>query len=361
MMLNKSVSRCLQALFNHLSSLLHLNAWVYLKPSNLETAALVIISLSLYARCIDFALNGSVLNPALNLIAAPVALLMFLWMLQDLPQHIEDKKECSPKGKDSHSYVAMNIFILFSLGVLLCFGALFGLSMIQSNIIIQGKHPFVLRQTLALMIEGLGLFCLWSHWLHRKYLLSEAKSISVIFKARQGFISKLHYPLSLSLFTLPWEALLRQFDESLQVISTDIAVYFLEFIDWLSFTQPMQISYWDAITIYSERFYLIINETCAGVNLLLSMSLYAFGFAWVMKCSVKRSWLLVAYMIPLCLIFNGLRITIIFCLGHFGDQALATGSWHEGSAYISQALLFILLALINYGLGQEHEFVKHDP
>ena len=236
------------------------------------------------------------------------------------------------------------------------------------------KEQLLFIRNLFIIVEGIGLYCLWSAWLWRKYVLftitiDRALSISSNlldhntekYKSNYDLVGQLHYPLSFALFTLPWEAVLRNYDDTLQRISTDIAVYLLDLIDWLKFSEIIQVAYWDAITIYSDRFYLIINETCAGVNLLLSMSIYALGYAWLMKCTVKRSWLLVAYMMPLCLLFNGLRICLIFCLGHFGDQALATGPWHEGSAYISQALLFIALGLINYGLGAEPKSVKHDP
>ena len=91
------------------------------------------------------------------------------------------------------------------------------------------------------------------------------------------------------------------------------------------------------------------------------MSLYAIGFSWVMGAHIRRAAVLVAYMIPLSIVFNGLRITIIFCLGHFGDQALATGPWHEGSAYIAQAFLFALIALINALLDRERGSEAHDP
>ena len=65
--------------------------------------------------------------------------------------------------------------------------------------------------------------------------------------------------------------------------------------------------------------YLIINETCAGVN-LISMSMYAVGFSWIMGTQIGRR-CSCCLIIPLSVIFNGLRITIIFCLVIW-DQAL---------------------------------------
>ena len=357
----------------------HLNLWVFARPSKLETTCLILMSINLYGRAAWLALDGEILNPAINLIATPIAVLMILWLRQEkntgdhsLDSTLSDSPESAIKPK-SFTTLKSVVICWNMLGLSLYLYGLFMLESINTKMILSYNNELLLWRNISVICEGIGLFCLWSMWFFRTHLLSTYNALNET-EVLRGSIDKndqlsldhelayqLHYPLSLAMFTLPWEALLRHFDESLQVISTDIAVYLLDLFDWLKPNEAIHVAYWDNITIYSDRFYLIINETCAGVNLLLSMSLYTFGYAWVMKCTVKRCWLLVAYMMPLCLVFNGLRISMIFCLGHFGSQDLATGPWHEGSAYIAQVLLFLVLGLINYGLDAEPRSVKHGP
>ena len=373
----------------------HLNLWVSSRPSKLETTCLILMSTTLYGRAAWLALDGEILNPAINLIAMPIAVLMVLWIRQEQNTYFDSKRgdrllestqsdstQSDSTQSDStqsaikpKSFATLKSVVMYwsMLGGTLYLYGLFMLESINTKMIVSHNNELLLWRNISVICEGVGLFCLWSMWFFRTHLLSAYNPLNETNVLRDSIDKndqlsldhdlayQLHYPLSLAMFTLPWEALLRHFDESLQVISTDIAVYLLDLFDWLKSSEAMQVAYWDNITIYSDRFYLIINETCAGVNLLLSMSLYTLGYAWVMKCTVKRCWLLVAYMMPLCLVFNGLRISMIFCLGHFGSQALATGPWHEGSAYMSQALLFLVLGLINYGLDAEPRSAKHGP
>lgn len=340
----------------------------------LYTFLLLLLSVNLYVRGIGLTLSDSILNPGVMLVAPPMALILALWFIYSstvaLPQSQKVKTEmisCPDSLKLTSQQKTIFFYdVYFFLGLsLFCFGTFQTWQSDRAQILFNIDESVFLWRDLGFIFEGLGLFFFWVTW-------------SGYFSQRQGnhrndvqasFLSRvqsrnLHYPLVLSLYGLPWEALLRHYDQSLQTLSTDLAVYLLDLLDLLIRcfgSSVMAVQYWDQITIYSTRFYLIINETCAGVNLLISMSLYALGFSWVMNLSLKRAVLLIAYILPLSVCFNGFRIAIIFCLGHFGDQALATGAWHEGSAYLAQALLFIVLALVHLGLGPEQKCAVHDP
>ena len=221
-----------------------------------------------------------------------------------------------------------------------CVGAYYSLMASQRLALSSGDGWALWARELGFIGEGLGLIGLWTSWTYSHF--------------SPALCARLYYPLSTSLFSLPWESFLRSYDQHLQELSADVAVRTLDLIDWLfTCSPPLKIGYWDSITLYSERFYLIINETCAGINLFISMSLYTLGFSWIMGASIQRATILITYILPLSILFNGLRIAIIFCLGHFGDKALATGAWHEGSAYLSQAALFVIIALINAALDRE--------
>ena len=308
----------------------------------LELTLLIALSINLYGRAVWLALIGQTLNPGVMMIAAPLAVVTYLWAQSD-GQSRESSPHTSPHTSlPSPLSVSILGMVTLTAGVILSWSAYNKLAFTSAD-----EWALWWRET-GLILEGLGLICLWTSWTTRAYDERRVKTLL--------------YPLSISIFSLPWESILRGLDIHLQRLSTDIAVYLLDVFSLFNLSSlPLKVYYWDSITIYSERFYLIINETCAGVNLLLSMSLYAIGFAWVMGAHIARAWILVAYIIPLCLLFNGFRVALIFSLGHFGDQELATGPWHEGSAYISQVFLFIGIALINHTLDRAPKSEERDP
>ena len=313
-----------------------------------EVAILSFMSLNLYVRAVWIALVGQTLNPSVMIVAAPVALIAYLWVLQsvklDQTQAGIDHQTESLKPRRTSNILLLLAVTSMGVGTYISSQAYEILTLFETD------REALWRREVGMIVEGLSLILLWSSWTWKRYAV------------QQELAWRLHYPLSISIFTLPWEGILRGFDLSLQRMSTDLGVYCLDLLDQIcEWKRPLKIAYWDSITIYSDHFYLIINETCAGVNLLISMSLYAIGFAWVMGTNIKRAWILILYILPLCVVFNGIRIALIFCLGHFGDQALATGVWHEGSAYVCQGSLFLVMALINHTIGRELMSSRHDP
>ena len=58
-------------------------------------------------------------------------------------------------------------------------------------------------------------------------------------------------------------------------------------------------------------------------------------------------WLLLFCVFPLALVANGLRVSTIFLLGHYGGNEWADGFWHTGSAYVIFLPIFWALHLIN--------------
>jgi exosortase/archaeosortase family protein len=192
--------------------------------------------------------------------------------------------------------------------------------------------------TYGICLAGGGIWCIWKGWLLSFLTLNTQ--------------SRFFFPMWLFGLTLPWEAVVRHWNQPLQEKATDLAVMMLDgayLLKWIDF----KVEYWDSYTFYSDRFYLIINETCSGVNLLISMSLYALGFAWITHSNQRQSLWILLSTLSLCLFFNSLRIVMIFLLGHYGDRELAMGPWHEGSGYAVQLLFFICLAGLRFTLFKD--------
>ena len=157
--------------------------------------------------------------------------------------------------------------------------------------------------------------------------------------------TRLHQLLMINLFSLPLEPTLRHFDENFQEIGANGAVSFLKVLDQI-FGLGLNLLYYDRFTFYSDRFYLIINESCSGVNLLLSSGIFVFLLAVFIGISMRGTIYLFLIAMPLSMIFNMIRISLIFWLGHYHGVGVAMGPWHERSAYLSTFCLTLILMWI---------------
>lgn len=146
-------------------------------------------------------------------------------------------------------------------------------------------------------------------------------------------------PVFFGWFALPWEYFLRALDRPLQIVTTDIAHSGLNALGW-------KVLYWNELTIYSWDYYVIVNETCSGMNMLMTLSMYTIVFAWVTQPRLLNRVLLLLLTMPLALLANGLRVAIIYLLGVYGGDDLAMGFWHTGSAYIVFLPVFWFLYVV---------------
>lgn len=151
-------------------------------------------------------------------------------------------------------------------------------------------------------------------------------------------------PVGFGWFALPWESFLRGgFDLFLQEWTADIAHGLLTLAGY-----PMR--YWDAFTIYTFEFYVIVNETCSGMNMLVTLGMYTLLFGWVAQPGLRERIALLLLVFPLAMFANGVRVAVIYLMGHHGDQALAMGPWHYRTAYLIFLPLFWFLYVVNQAL-----------
>lgn len=180
-----------------------------------------------------------------------------------------------------------------------------------------------------LFAQGLGAWCAWRAVALWRGAEAAARALT---------------PSVIALLALPWESPLRALNLPLQRLGASSAQHVLSLAAHLD--PQLAARLWDDYTLYTPEFYLIINETCAGVNLLLSSALYAAGFTWAVGGTGRAALFLVLVSLPLSLAANAARIALIFALGCYGGVELAMGPWHEGSAYVTQAPVLLGLAWV---------------
>ena len=141
--------------------------------------------------------------------------------------------------------------------------------------------------------------------------------------------AKLNFPVLFLWFALPIEPLLYGvLDTPLQELTTDVSVNILSVLGYKT-------QYWNPHTFYSDDFYIIVDETCSGMNLLVTLFMYALIFGWIARHDLRQRLLLCLSVVPLALFSNGLRVAAIYLLGLYGGTKAATGVWHEGSGILA--------------------------
>ena len=137
------------------------------------------------------------------------------------------------------------------------------------------------------------------------------------------------FPVFFLYFALPLEPLIYEWaDTHLQELTADLAYVFLHLTGF-------PVEYWNDHTLYSKVFYVIVDETCAGMNMIVSLFMYAIVFTWLFRLKA-RSWIFpLGCVLPLALVSNGVRVAFIYVLGVKGGTELAMGYWHELSGFVA--------------------------
>lgn len=100
------------------------------------------------------------------------------------------------------------------------------------------------------------------------------------------------------------------------------------------------------VTIYVASYQLLVEDACAGLNSLVSLSAIGLFYVYMLRGSNWRySILLLMLVVPIAIAANMVRVAILVLITyHFGDAA-AQGYLHNSAGMVTftSALLFIFL------------------
>ncbi len=100
------------------------------------------------------------------------------------------------------------------------------------------------------------------------------------------------------------------------------------------------------VTIYVASYQLLVEDACAGLNSLISLSAIGLFYVYMLRGSNWRySMLLLMMVLPIAVAANMVRVAVLVLITyHFGDAA-AQGYLHNtaGMVTFTSALLFIFL------------------
>jgi exosortase len=122
-----------------------------------------------------------------------------------------------------------------------------------------------------------------------------------------------------------------------------------EFVSWAASGLLELVGYpivRQGVTLYVAQYQLLVEDACAGLNSLVSLTAISLFYIYLLHNATWRySLMLVAWIIPLAILANVIRIIILVLLTyHFGDAA-AQGFLHStaGLVMFATALLGIFL------------------
>ena len=100
------------------------------------------------------------------------------------------------------------------------------------------------------------------------------------------------------------------------------------------------------VTIYVASYQLLVEDACAGLNSLVSLSAIGLFYVYMLRGSNWRySILLLALVVPIAIAANMIRVAALVLITYYFGNAAAQGYLHNfaGMVTFTSALLFIFL------------------
>lgn len=100
------------------------------------------------------------------------------------------------------------------------------------------------------------------------------------------------------------------------------------------------------VTIYVAQYQLLVEDACAGLNSLISLTAIGLFYVYVMRNTNWRySLLLLALVVPIAILSNCIRVAALVLITYYFGDAAAQGFLHKfaGMVTFTSALLFIFL------------------
>jgi len=129
-----------------------------------------------------------------------------------------------------------------------------------------------------------------------------------------------------------------------------------------SLTQPLKIFVSDAVTwilslagypiaqqgvaLYIAQYELLVEDACAGLNSIVSLTAVGLFYIYLMhNASWKYSAILFAFLLPIAVLANVIRVIILVLLTYYAGNEVAQGYLHDFAGIVTfvSALLLVFL------------------
>jgi exosortase len=102
----------------------------------------------------------------------------------------------------------------------------------------------------------------------------------------------------------------------------------------------------NGMTLYLASGELRIENPCSGLRSLLALLATAAAFAWFQPGAWWRKAALFLAGVPIAVLGNAVRITLLIVVGHYTSVAQVSGKLHDWSGYVIYAAALGVLLLM---------------
>lgn len=153
-------------------------------------------------------------------------------------------------------------------------------------------------------------------------------------------LMKLWFPIFYLGFLIPLPGwIIDSFTQPLKILVSDI-------VTWLLSALGYPISQ-VGVTLYIAQYQLLVEDACAGLNSIISLTAVGLFYIYLMhNASWRYSLLLLAFLLPIAIAANVIRVIILVLLTYYFGNEVAQGYLHDFAGivtFVSALLLFFLL------------------
>jgi len=107
----------------------------------------------------------------------------------------------------------------------------------------------------------------------------------------------------------------------------------------------------EGVTIYVSKYQLLMEDACSGMNSLVGLTAISLLYIYLLRgSSVRYSLLMTAFVIPIAIVGNIMRVVILILLTYFGGDELAQGFLHYTAGFLLFGLDLIIVFAVDSAL-----------
>jgi exosortase B len=154
-----------------------------------------------------------------------------------------------------------------------------------------------------------------------------------------GVLKKMWFPILYLGFLIPLPGwLLDQLTQPLKILVSDVVTWILSAVGY----PIVQVG----VTLYIAQYQLLVEDACAGLNSIISLTAVGLFYIYLLhNASWRYALLLFAFLLPIAIAANVVRVIILVLLTYYAGNEVAQGYLHDFAGIVTfvSALLLIFL------------------
>ena len=178
-------------------------------------------------------------------------------------------------------------------------------------------------------------------------LIEVAALLGALFAVAYAYVGhrvmlKMWFPLFYMLFLIPLPGwVMDSITQPLKILVSDITTWLLSAVGY-PITQV-------GVTIYIAQYQLLVEDACAGLNSLISLTAVGLFYIYLMhNASWRYSVLLLALLLPIAIAANVVRVIILVLLTYYAGNEVAQGYLHDFAGIVT----FVSALLLIFGIDK---------